>query len=355
MKSLSIDALGFGRTVGKALFAGVIGAAMLACGDSNDNDPVTVALGDSGNVSTVASSFAIPTTVAIRDDVAWVAESQFDHYEPFGGDNLPGSFRILGIPLAGGAPLEVALPDGFFPEGIAVTEAGRLYVGSVANRSIWTLGPSDSEMRPYVPAGTLGGSVLGLAADLERELVWACVTNFSSSLLVGIGMGDAQVKVEHPLAGGANDSGALCNDIIVAPNGNLWITESFGGRLFQILSANVLTPNSAQVWLEADDLAPLGGPQAGEFGVNGLELMSGRLYLVNAQRGTLLSIDPTLTSPSRSDLQLVTLSEAGVPGGLTLANPDGLARVSDTQLLIVENGLNLPGGKRLVRVRFDTL
>ena len=60
--------------------------SVFGCGDDGTK---TVALADSGSLSILANNnLDIPTTVAVRDNVAWVAESQFDHYAPFGGDGM---------------------------------------------------------------------------------------------------------------------------------------------------------------------------------------------------------------------------------------------------------------------------
>lgn len=325
--------------------------AVAACGGEDDGaDP---------NVRTVAQDFAIPTAVAVdeRNDVAWIAESQFDSFEPFNGDGMPGAFRIIGLSLNGNArPPEVPLPEDFFPEGITVTEVGRLYIGSVANGSIVTVAPGASEAVTFLPGAN--GSVLGLAADLERGLLWACVTDFSNSVLFAYGMADAEIRVQHPLPPGPNDSGALCNDVLVDDEGNVWVTESFGGRLFRIPANNALRESSAALWLEANELAGPNGPESGVFGVNGLELVNGRLYLANTDRDSLMSIDPTLPNPSGDDLETVVLTEIDDDDevvAVRLSRPDGIGRRNDTELLLVENGLNRPTGKRLLSVRVDAL
>jgi hypothetical protein len=48
------------------------------------------------------------------------------------------------------------------------------------------------------------------------------------------------------------------------------------------------------------------------------------------------------------DLHRVVVQEGGTE--VLLSNPDGITAQGDTGMLVVENGLGLPGGKRLVRV-----
>jgi hypothetical protein len=359
----------------RVLCGGVFSAALFACG-GDDGDTETVTLADSGSLTALTSrTLDIPTTVAVRTDVAggrdvaWVAESQFDHYQPFGGVGAPGAFRIIGVPLAGDPQsLSITLPANFFPEGITAAPSGRLYVGSIADGTILTVGPTSTTAEPFLPAGTLDKpSVVGMAVSGDGGILWVCNTvtsppmgSLSSAAIIGIGAADRQIKAKHELP--ASAAGAFCNDIVIADNGTLWATESFGGRLFRIPPAELLQNTPATAWLQASELSGPNGPAAGQFGANGLALVSGKLFVANSSRGTLLSIDPTLAQPASTDLHLVELSESGITGKVLLANPDGITRVSNTELLVVENGFFVDaagavvdrGGKRLVRVSLDT-
>jgi hypothetical protein len=130
-------------------------------------------------------------------------------------------------------------------------------------------------------------------------------------------------------------------------DGSLWVTESFGGRIFRIAGDELTDNDSAEIWLEDDQLAP---PQPGQFGVNGITLLGGQLFVVVTDRGTLLRIDPSLEAPTGDDLTELSLS-LDDDEGVELVRPDGITAVpnSGTDLLIVENGLGTDGGKRLLR------
>ena len=349
--------------LGKLLASSALVAGGLGCGGDDDDGGGTAVLADSGTFSAVTNTLSIPTTVAVRDNTAWVAESQFDHYEPFIPANLPrpeppGPFRVVGVPLeAGGMVRQIALPDNFFPEGITISLGQRMYVGSVANGSIYTVAPGAEEAVEFVAPNTLAKpAVLGMAVSADNGLLWVCNNDLAAnpvvSDIVGIGAGDRQVKATHALPPSA--VGAFCNDIVIGDNGTLWATESFGGRIFRIPPGELPNNTDANVWLQASELAGPQGPAAQAFGVNGIAFVAGKLFLVNSSRGQLLSIDPTLEQPSSGDLRVVALNEGGTPGKL-LINPDGITRVSDTELLVVENGFLQEGGKRLARVILDTL
>jgi hypothetical protein len=354
---------------GLACALGILASAV-ACG--GDDGAGTVSLADSGSLAALTNNnLDIPTTVAVRDNIAWVAESQFDHYVPFGGSGDPAGFRLVGVPLTAGAAVQqIALPERFFPEGITKSQAGRMYVGSIADGSIYTVAPNATTALQFVAANTLAKpSVLGMAVSSDGQTLWACNTVTSppmgqlpSAAIVGIGAGDGQVKWTHELPTSA--AGAFCNDIVIADNGNLWATESFGGRIFRILASDLPSNAAATTWLQASELAGPEGPAVGAFGANGLALLSGKLFLVNSSRGTLLSIDPTLDAPASADLHVVALQESGVAAPVVLANPDGITRLDDkddTNLLIVENGFFVEnnvvvnhGGKRLTQVTLNT-
>src|SRR5690606_22601078 len=78
-----------------AAAAALLGAA--ACSD-DEGDGGTAALADSGVVARLTDGeIGIPTTVVVAEGVAWIVESQFDRYEPFGGVGEPAPFRLIGL------------------------------------------------------------------------------------------------------------------------------------------------------------------------------------------------------------------------------------------------------------------
>jgi len=327
----------------------------LAC-SSDDDDGGTVALADSGVVAQLTQGeIGIPTTVAVADGVAWLVESQFDRYEPFVGANMgaPAPFRLIGLQLNGNTYSEISLPAQFFPEGIAATQGGRLFVGSVRTGSIYTVAPGASEAEAFY--SDLDPSTVGMTVSTDNQTLWVCNTNLAvmppTALVTGIGIGDRRIVGTHALP--ASDAGAFCNDLVMSPDGALWITESFGGRILRIAPENLATDDSIDVWLQDANLT---GPTAGTFGANGITVLGGRLYTVVTDRAALFSIDPTIENPTGDDLRLVTLTDLD-GDRVTLVRPDGITAIpgSNTDMLIVENGLNAEGGKQLLRAKLDRL
>jgi sugar lactone lactonase YvrE len=335
--------------VGLAALLGVVG-----CSD-NDDDGGTVALADSGTLAELATQIGIPTTVAVADGVAWVVESQFDRQGPITPTGAaPAPFRLIGVPLDGGGYEEIALPDGFFPEGITAAKDGRLYVGSVATGEIDTVDPGSTQSRVFTTV--LGASTVGMTVSNDGATLWVCSSDLTAGTagVAGIDIATATAGAFHLLAPATGLTASFCNDLVMSPDGSLWVTESFGGRIFKIPAANLFTSNSAEVWLEDDKLKP---PGANQFGTNGITLLGGRLYTVNTDRSTLLKIDPSLEAPTGDDLEEVNLFSIRNDEAVTLVRPDGITAVpgSKTDILIVENGLAVEGGKKLLRARLDRL
>lgn len=333
--------------------ASALASLALGCGEDEGG---TVALADSASLTALTNnSLQIPTTVAVRDGVAWVVESQFDQYPPFNdGVGTPGPFRILGIPLNGGAAQEIELPPDTFPEGIAVSRGGNMFVGSVARGEIYVIRAGSTEASIFLREDVLENSAIGLTVSTDSRTLWVCDTNATpptgelpTGTVVGIGLADNEVKARHELAPSASGAGAFCNDLVMGPDGSLWITESFGGRIFRITADDLLDDNSAEVWLEDPELA---GIPAAPFGANGIALLGGRIFVVNSAFGTLMNIDASLEAPDTNDINVIAITEDDAE--VALANPDGITVLNDRELLIVENGLGLGDeGRRLVRAQ----
>jgi hypothetical protein len=342
----------------RALALLLIGSAVgsVACSSDDDDDGGTVALADSGVVAQLTQGeIGIPTTVTVADGVAWLVESQFDRYEPFVGQGMgePAPFRLIGLQLNGNTYSEIPLPPNFFPEGITATNGGRLFVGSVRTGAIYMVAPGASEAEAFY--SDLRPSTIGMTVSNDNQTLWVCNTDLSvtppTGLVIGLGISDRARVGTHELP--ATDAGAFCNDLVMSPDGALWITESFGGRILRIAPENLTTDNSIDIWLEDENLT---GPMAGTFGANGITVLGGQLYTVVTDRAALFSIDPTLENPTGDDLRLVTLNDLD-GDRVTLVRPDGITAIpgSNTDMLIVENGLGAEGGKQLLRAKLDRL
>jgi hypothetical protein len=325
--------------------------AAVGCSDDDDDDDVIA--GDSGTLSVLAEGLDVPTTVAIRAGNAWVPEGQFNSLlsamMAMPPPTLP--FRVRSISLEGDGinATSIALPgDTFYPEGIAAAANGDLYVGSVYTGEIVKIPNASTTPAVFAPVGVLQRGATGLRVDEERGLLWACDSHLGDATkpggaLVGLALADGEEQVRHELP-----AATFCNDILIESDGDILFTETFVGRVYRIAAGNALTPNSAQVWLADETIEP---PMPGAFGANGLALVGGRLFISVTSKGTLVRVDPGAANVA-STATVVNLTEGTMSNAL-LSGPDGILRLSNTELLVVENGFAMPGNERLVKVSFD--
>jgi hypothetical protein len=119
------------------------------------------------------------------------------------------------------------------PEGLAYDPVRRrLFLGDMAGRLILSV---DESGRSRVFASRLALRPLGLKADPGRRRLWAATTNaFSDAtdkrgelLLFDLDSGRRLAAYSHPEA-------TSFNDMDVAPNGDLYVTDSAGGSVFRL-------------------------------------------------------------------------------------------------------------------------
>src|SRR5262249_35359483 len=139
-------------------------------------------------------------------------------------------------------------------------------------------------------------SAMGIKVDSARSRLWACTAAF--------GVDQAHGN-HHPTAVLAFDlrsgalletlplpNGGLCNDLIVAHNGALVVTDSFSPRL--------LVLRSGAHTIEELIRSPVFEPPKGGFGLDGIiELRDGSLLVTKNSAGELLLVtDPFDKSPT---------------------------------------------------------
>ena len=246
--------------------------------------------GNTGTVTVLAEGLVTPTTVAVKEGVAFVPEGQFVRLGVLGGLFQARPISLEGAGVLDDRALRVQLPgNDFFPEGIAADPVTNdLYVGSIFNGSIIKF--PDGQRR-QVFAGraptVLQRGALGLRVDNARNLLWACDSSLAipGGTVTGLSLANGAVVVTHELP-----ANSLCNDIILDAAGNLLVTETLVGQVFRIDAANALTPNSAALFLATAEIAP---PAAGQLGANGLAIagVSNILFVANTFAGTLVRFD----------------------------------------------------------------
>ncbi|RZS30589.1 hypothetical protein EV193_116110 [Herbihabitans rhizosphaerae] len=223
-------------------------------------------------------------------------------------------------------PDRIPLPNGFFPEGIAIGKGTAFYVGSLATGAIYrgdlrtgrgaVLAPGDSS-RPR-------RSTIGLEVD-SRERVWVA-GGVSGDVRVHDGRTGALLAV-YPVTARPNP---FVNDLVVTDNA-VYATDSAYPELHVIPlrhGGGLPDPSAAHT-------VPLSGPAADPDFNNGVEsTMDGQLVIVN-RVGELMKVNPRTGASALVDL-----------GGYLVTNGDGLVRRGNT-LYVVRNMVNTVSVLRL--------
>jgi sugar lactone lactonase YvrE len=308
-------------------------------------------------VSADAELLQRPTTAAFRGQRLWVSIGQLSAlFEAGKTPRLP--FSAISLDVAAGTPTpeKVELPGSdYYPEGIAAAGDGTLYIGSIMQGIVSKVAPGGTTATPFVTVGVSRRGVIGLTVDTPRGLLWICDSNpkleeaRKAGELVGVRLTDGTEKVRHvlpPLDGKA----PFCNDVIVSPDGALWVTDSAGGRVFRIPATAALAAGTAEAWITGGEVGP---PPTGGSGANGLEWVDGTLVVANVGRGTLVALDPSSTDPSRGAKVIALRDQQGAP--VTLCSPDGVELVpgSKDSVVVVENGGCASKTARIAEVKLD--
>jgi hypothetical protein len=236
------------------------------------------------------------------------------------------SALVFAVTPAAGAsyPDSIPLPDGFYPEGIAVGTGHDFYVGSLLDGAVFKgdLRTGEGAVLPLA-SGTEGRFVAGLSFDRRSGLLWA----------VG---GDSETNKAFAFDGQSGEllhqvaiPGAFLNDIVVARDA-LYVTDSLADELWTVPLTNRGTPAGP----------PIAVPLSGDFqfvtegelpiNLNGIDVTADgkTLIAVHTTLGVLYLIDPASGEATEVDL-----------GGETVPFGDGIVLHGKT-VYVVQNFLN---------------
>jgi sugar lactone lactonase YvrE len=215
-------------------------------------------------------------------------------------------------------PEVIPLPNGFFPEGIAVGRGTTFYAGSLAGGAVYRGDLRTGAGEVLVPA-TEGGVAVGVEVD-RRERVWVAGGDSGTGRVYDGTTGELVASYDFAPAGEA-----FVNDVVVTPDA-AYFTDSLQTRLFVV----PLSPNADPGDAVPRVLPVTGLPAVGFPNLNGIETLPGgdALVVAHTSAQALYRVDPLTGAADRVDL-----------GGAALPNGDGLYR-SGTTLYVVQNFLN---------------
>jgi Cu-Zn family superoxide dismutase len=227
-------------------------------------------------------------------------------------------------------PSSYTLPGNtVFPEGVAYQPStGNFFVSSTNDGSILRGNVMEPAASPFIVGGGTTFSAIGVKVDDAGRLYVA-------------GGGTGEVRVYDAATGApvrtfTTGSGGFLNDLAVAKNGDIFVTDSFRPMLWRIPAADIVpsaTPKAAEAWLDLTSTIPY---TAGEFNVNGIVATANGKHLVVAQSFT----------SELYRIEVATKAVAKIDLGGEAVSGDGLALMGRT--LYAAEPFSGPG--RIVKV-----
>lgn len=239
-------------------------------------------------------------------------------------------------PIHGGK-VAVTLPEpDFYPEGISHDPAAEAwYLGSIRHRKVVRV-RRDGSSQELVREGQDGlWAVLGVRADPGSGTLWVTTAalpqmagyvpaDSGRSGIYAFDLGSGRLKGRYLLP--ASAAGHLLGDLVVAPNGDVYATDSQDPVIWRILKGS----NEAQEFIRHGLFRSLQGPT--------LDPAGRTLYVADYSHGVLAI-----------DLNTRQVRALAVPIGATALGIDGLAW-HDGALIGIQNGV---APARVIRLGLD--
>jgi sugar lactone lactonase YvrE len=154
-----------------------------------------------------------------------------------------------------------------FPESISAASDGTLYVSSLASGGIARINPGASTAETWIKPGAFDSrSTFGVLVDERSNLLWVCSNDVSGmgvpgpssipgSYLKGFDLATGEGKISAALPG----SYILCNDMTIAADGSIYVTNSRAPQILRLKPDREL-----EVWLRSSNLTrrKIAGPIA---------------------------------------------------------------------------------------------
>ena len=222
-----------------------------------------------------------------------------------------------------------------FPESVTSDAAGNLYNSSNGGTIYRTLAGSRTA-EPWIVPNAQNGlrSLFGVLVDKRRGFLFACdnpnlfARETGKSYLVQFELGTGRLMGRYELPG---DGPSACNDIAVAADESVWVSETSGG---QILKLSV-DGQYFEVFARGEHL----------IGIDGLAFAEdGTLYINNVRRNLLQRV------LRKADGSYAGLQDLKLP--VALGGPDGLRPLGGNRFI---QGEGSSGRVAVLEVSGDTV
>jgi sugar lactone lactonase YvrE len=226
----------------------------------------------------------------------------------------------LGSAFAAPFPDNIALPNGFQPEGIASGDGTTFYVGSIPTGAIYR-GDFLTGEGEILVAPQAGRSAIGLKFDPRSDLLFVAGGMTGKAFIYNAETGELVAEIQ------LSTLSSFINDVVITPDA-AYFTNSFQPEIYRI----PLGEEGEILSLTAETI-PLSGEYQftpGGFNANGIAAIPNgqTLIIVNTSEGALYNVDPETGIATRIDL-----------GGGSVPFGDGILLLGKT-LYVVQNQLN---------------
>lgn len=226
---------------------------------------------------------------------------------------------------------QIALPGHAYPESVTSTADGTIYVSNISQGGILRI--RNGRVEQWIQPGSYGTrSIYGVVADERAGVLWACSNDLKAYGLTGVGDPGVAIKAFDLHTGlgrksvSFGDGPAECNDIAVAANGDIYITDTEQPRVMRLAKG----ASQLETWVTDPRF------QHKDGGLDGIAFGDdGNLYVNTLGGSHLFRIEVRSVSPGA-----VTQLTLSIP----LEGTDGMRHESGTTFLVVD------GAGRLNRV-----
>ncbi|HEY1465169.1 MAG TPA: PQQ-dependent sugar dehydrogenase, partial [Terriglobales bacterium] len=222
-------------------------------------------------------------------------------------------------------PSELSIPgEKVYPESLTSTSDGRVIIGSIGARTIYSVKPGSATAEPWIqPDDQTALGILGVFADNKANTLWACFSSAgpasapkAPSVLKAFDLKTGELKQKYPLP----TDGAFCNDIAVAEDGAAYISDTNSMQIDRLAKGG----SQLEVWAGNGGFGAKGGV------LDGISVLGDHVIVNTLNTSKLFSV------PIKSDGSAGAITEIKLDKPID--RPDGMRAFGKDSVLIIEGG-----------------